>query len=317
MLLVPLMFILLAARVSGPDLTRNLLPAAGVVVALVVVSRPLSVWVSTIGSKLRSPERAYLALMAPRGIVAASVSALFGLRLEERGIDGGADLAALTFLVVAGTVVVYGFSAVPLARRLRVDVPAPGGVVLVGAPPWAASLGAALVDLGLPVLVVACSDDDTDHAVARGLLVYTGRLQSEELDHAVSAIGARLALVVSDREEVAAFAADRIGRLVGQSHLYVVPADDADHAERSSNPSQHWGEVAFGGRLTLDAAAARFVAGASCYPLPIHRERPIGDEAALIRVSNDGIPTIVNSDDVGGTGTLVVFGAMSPLRRMR
>ena len=49
-----------------------------------------------------------------------------------------------------------------------------------------------------------------------GCSTYTGRLQSEDLADAVTAIGAKLALVVSHREEVAAFATDRLGRLLGQ-----------------------------------------------------------------------------------------------------
>lgn len=316
-LLVPLMFILLAARVTLDDLSRNLLPALGVLVVLVGVSRPLSVWVSTIGSKLRSSERAYIASMAPRGIVAASVSALFGLRLEERGIAGGADLAALTFLVVAGTVVVYGLAAVPLAKRLHIDAPEPGGVVLAGAPAWAASFGGALADLGLPVLVVACAEEDLDYVTSRGLLVYPGRLQSEELDDAVKAVGGKFALVASHREEVAAFASERLGRLVGQANLFVVPADDEDLAERTANPGQHWGHMAFGGRITLEGARDLFAAGGECYPLPLDRGELLGDEIPLIAVSDDGIPSIVDGDVSKVQGTLIVFGTHGGLRRRR
>lgn len=308
-LLVPLMFILLAARVQADELSRNLLPALGVLVILVVVSRPLSVWVSTIGSRLRFQERAYVAGMAPRGIVAASVSALFGLRLEQRGIEGGADLAALTFLVVAGTVIIYGAGAMPLARRLRVDVPAPGGFVLVGAPPWAASLGEVLADHGVPVLVVALDEADAHQAASRGLLAYTGRLQSEDLTEAVTAIGAKVALVVSDREEVAAFATDRLGRLLGKTNVHVVAADAHDRDERAAHPSEHWGHMAFDGRLTLEDAAARSATGAVCFPATGNLAE---DVFALVQLSDDGIPSLAAGEVVGGDGTLVVLGSPQP-----
>ena len=311
-LLVPMMFILLAARVTGPDLARNLLPAAGVLAVLVLVARPLSVLVSTIGSTVSPAARRYVAVMAPRGIVAASVSALFGLRLEEHGIDGGPDLAALTFLIITGTVVIYGLAAVPFARRLRVEAPDPAGMVLVGAPPWAADLGAVLVDHGVPVLVIACEEEDAENATSRGLLVYTGRLQSDELDEAVEAIGARLALVVSQREEVAAFAADRLGRLLGQTNLYVVPADRQDHEARQSRPGEHWGRVAFGDQLTLADAAARTAAGHSVSVFD-HTLHPVVDGVALLmRVSDSGIPSIVNGDDRNEeqpAGTLIALSA--------
>ena len=104
--------------------------------------------------------------MAPRGIVAASVSALFGLRLEQQGVAGGADLAALTFLVVAGTVVIYGagrHAAGPSAAHRRTR--ARPGSCSSGAPAWAASLGEVLTDHGVPVLVVVLrAEDDAESA---------------------------------------------------------------------------------------------------------------------------------------------------------
>lgn len=309
-LLVPLMFILLAARVRGPDLERNLLPALAVLAVLVLVGRPLSVWASTIGSTLKTRERSYIAAMAPRGIVAASVSALFGLRLEEQGVAGGNDLAALTFLVVAGTVVVYGAAAVPLARRLRIDAPEPAGFVLVGAPRWAASLGATLADQGVAVLVVPCDPDDDARAAEYGLLTYTGRLQSEALTEAVTAIGARVALVASDREEVAAFATDRLGHLLGKANVQVVAADDDDRDARRASPGEHWGQLAFGGRVTLAAQAARHDRQAMAYvgaPPPGFAGEP------LVHVSDDAIPTLLTSGEVPTSGGTVIALVTPPI----
>ncbi len=88
------------------------------------------------------------------------------------------------------------------------------------------------------MLVVASAEEDLDYETSCGLLVYTGRLQSEQLDEAVAGVGAKFALVASHREEVAAFANERLGRLVGQNNLYVVPTDEDDHAERAASPSQ-------------------------------------------------------------------------------
>ena len=302
-LLVQLMFILLAARVEGPDLERNLLPALGVLAVLVLVGRPLSVWVSTIGSSLKTRERGYIAAMAPRGIVAASVSALFGLRLEEQGVAGGNDLAALTFLVVAGTVVVYGAASGPLARRLRIDVPEPSGFVLVGAPRWAASLGAVLAGQGVPVLVVPCDPGDAERAAEHGLLTYPGRLQSDDLAEAVTAIGARLAVVASDREEVAAFATDRLGQLLGKANVQVVAADDEDRDARRASPGEHWGQLAFGGRVTLAAQEARYdrQAMACSGPLP-----PGLAGEPLVHVSDDAIPTLLTTAEPPSAGGTVI-----------
>ena len=43
-------------------------------------------------------------MVAPRGIVAAAVASLFATKMHEGGIEGGGDLRALVFLVIASTV---------------------------------------------------------------------------------------------------------------------------------------------------------------------------------------------------------------------
>ena len=133
-----------------------------------MVVRPAAVFVSTIGSSITGRERAFLACLAPRGIVAASVSAVFGAALTEGGVAGGEDLAAITFLLVLGTVLVYGFAARPLARALRVDMPEPTGVVVVGSRPWARAFSSTLAGVGVPTLLVAEGDDAAEAAIADG-----------------------------------------------------------------------------------------------------------------------------------------------------
>lgn len=188
-LLIGGIFVVLGARVRAEDLVANLLPGLGVLVVLVLLARPLSVAASTWGSSLPRNERLYLAGLAPRGIVAASVSALFGLKLEDAGIAGGNDLAALTFVVVAGTVVLYGLAARPLSRWLHINVPDPTGVVIIGAPPWAVELGGALQGVDVSVHVVTTDEAEVRMARHADLLVYNGRLMHRDLAETVEEVG--------------------------------------------------------------------------------------------------------------------------------
>lgn len=221
-------FVILGARVQADDLTDNLVPALIILVILVLIVRPLSVLASTIGTPLTRKERIYLASLAPRGIVAASVSAVFGFELAEAGLPGGDDLAAITFLVVAGTTIFYGPLARPLARRLQVDTPDPKGVVLVGARRWARSLGATLSDLGVPVLVVAEDETLGDEAREAGLLVYAGRLEGDDLASALDGVGGRIAVVGSGAEALDAFGIDRVVRHLGRANVWRVARDEKD-----------------------------------------------------------------------------------------
>lgn len=78
--------------------------AVGVLLAILFIARPAAVWLAAIGSTLNWRQKAVLAWIAPRGIVAAAVSALFALQLERLGYSEARTLAALTFLVIVVTV---------------------------------------------------------------------------------------------------------------------------------------------------------------------------------------------------------------------
>jgi NhaP-type Na+/H+ or K+/H+ antiporter len=81
-LLIASLFILLAARVSPEDVRDLGWAGPAFVLFLILVVRPAAVWVSTVGSTLSLRERVFLSWLAPRGIVAASVSPARGSSLR-------------------------------------------------------------------------------------------------------------------------------------------------------------------------------------------------------------------------------------------
>jgi NhaP-type Na+/H+ or K+/H+ antiporter len=56
--------------------------------------------------------------MDPRGIIAASTAASFGVPLAAAGIAGANKLLPATFVVIVGTFAVYGLSGPLMARLL-------------------------------------------------------------------------------------------------------------------------------------------------------------------------------------------------------
>jgi hypothetical protein len=78
--------------------------------------------------------------MAPRGVVAAAVTAVFALRLEQEGFAGAERLVPIVFFVIVGTVAIYGLVDRPLAIRLGIAERDPNGVIIVGAHPFARGL---------------------------------------------------------------------------------------------------------------------------------------------------------------------------------
>src|SRR5690606_22024151 len=104
-ILLSALFILLAARVAPGQILDLGWPALAVLAVMLWVGRPLKVLFSTWGSTLNWRERGLLAWIAPRGIVAAAVSALFALRLEKMDVPHAERLLPMTFLLIIGTVI--------------------------------------------------------------------------------------------------------------------------------------------------------------------------------------------------------------------
>lgn len=119
-LLIGILFVILSARVDPDAVARLGIEGVAFVGLLVLVVRPLVALVSTARSSLAGSERALVAWMMPRGIVAAATASTFQFDLIEAHIPDAHKLVPATFLVIAATVVIYGLTARLLALRLGV-----------------------------------------------------------------------------------------------------------------------------------------------------------------------------------------------------
>ena len=119
-LAITVLFPLLAADVSWGELSPLGWGGVVCVFMLMVIVRPISIWIATMGRELNLKEKIFLAWLAPRGIVTAAVASLFSIRLEQAGILGAGRLQGLVFLTILMTVGIQGLSAKPLANRLEV-----------------------------------------------------------------------------------------------------------------------------------------------------------------------------------------------------
>ncbi len=120
-LAITVLFPLLAADVSWGELSPLGWGGVVCVFMLMVIVRPISIWVATIGRDLNLKEKIFLAWLAPRGIVTAAVASLFSIRLEQAGILGAGRLQGLVFLTILMTVGIQGLSAKPLVNRLKLS----------------------------------------------------------------------------------------------------------------------------------------------------------------------------------------------------
>jgi len=219
-LLISSLFIILAARITVPQLESFSVANWMFVAFLILIVRPFAVWLSTIRQNVNWREKLFLSWMAPRGIVAAAVSAVFAIRLAEIGFSDSVALVPLTFQVIVGTVAVYGLTAPFLARQLGLAQIKPQGVLIAGAQAWARNIARVLRDQGFVVAMVDSNWSNATEARRSGCQTYYNSVLSENLmaDIQLDGIGRLLAMTPND--EVNALAALRFSEIFGRSQIY-------------------------------------------------------------------------------------------------
>lgn len=188
-LLISVLFIILASRLDLAAFTSLGWPAVFVLLSIQFLARPLSVAIATHGSPLSWPERHLLAWIAPRGIVAAAISALFAIRLDQAGFTQAPQLVPLTFMVIIGTVVLQSATAGAIAEWLGVAEPEPKGFLLIGANRLARTIGLTLQEHGFRVVLADANWESIKKARMAGLETFYGQPVSEYASRHLDLIG--------------------------------------------------------------------------------------------------------------------------------
>ncbi len=268
------LFIMLSARITPAVLQQltiaNSLLFLGV---MIFVARPVSVFFSTIRSGLSWREKIFLAWIAPRGIVAATVSSYFALELSRAGYENADKIVALTFLVIVGSVVIYGLTASPLAQWLRLSQSDPQGVLFVGAHSLARTIAKTLKAKDFPVLLVDTNWHNIKAARMEGCRTYYGSILSEyildELD--LEGIGRILALTPND--EANSLAILHFDRMFSSTELYQLPPSiEKEKGAETFSPQHLRGNFLFGSGMTYDYLIQRIRNGAEVKAIKITDE---------------------------------------------
>ena len=255
-LLIGMLFIVLSAHLTRDQLLSIGWGAAGVFAALVLIARPLAVWLSTRGSDLDRRERTLIAGVAPRGIVAASIASVFGLELEAAGVQGAALLTPLAFAVIVASVIVYGLGAGPLARRLGLASRTQEGTLVLGAGAVERAIACALRDAGIDVVVATVNRNDERRARAAGLHTFYGNVLDEHVDLQLELSGIGRLLALTPNDEVNTLAARRLAGIFEHSRTYqLAPARSPAGVEGGA--ADLGGRILFAPDLDYAALATR------------------------------------------------------------
>jgi NhaP-type Na+/H+ or K+/H+ antiporter len=250
-LLISCLFIVLSARLQLADLRGLGWGSLAFVGVMMVVARPLSVFVSTMGSPLNWRERLFIACMAPRGIVAAAISSVFALALVVAGYPQGVEIVPMTFLTVFVTVLLYGLGSIPLARALGLVETNPQGVLFVGAEAWVRALAQTLHEEGYSVLMLDTDWENIRASRMAGLPCLYGSALAEATRDEINYSGLGRMLAVTRNNEVNSLACLAFTEDFGRQEVYQLPFPAAKSGKHEEVALSHRGRLLFGKEWTF------------------------------------------------------------------
>lgn len=228
------------------------------VLTMLFIVRPLSIWLSTIGTDLSWQEKTLVGWIAPRGIVALTVSGYFANVLFDAGYEDAELLTALTFALVFSTVVAHGFTITWLGRKLGLTSSQEPGVVIIGATRFTTTLAKALNDLGKNVLLVDPSWGRLSKARQLGVETYVGDILSEHTEYEVELTPYETMIVASETDSYNALVVNNFVPEMGRVNLYQTAIHQGDPADFHASLS---GRILFGDEFNIHALDEKFTEG--------------------------------------------------------
>ena len=273
-LLISSLFIILAARMSMENLEFLNFQSFLFVGVIVLVIRPLVVFLCTLKTKLHWKEKLFLAWMAPRGIVAAAVASLFSIELINVGYPGAEYLVPITFLVIISTVAIYGLTSSPLARLLGLATPNPQGTLLIGAHVWSRALAKVLKEEGYPVLLVDTNRENIASARRTNLSAFYASILSPSILDEIQMDGIGRLLALTSNDEVNALATLHFVDMFGRAEVYqMLPHGEGKGSEKQETMPKHLrGRFLFGPKATFYFIDAAFREGSTIRKIVIPQD---------------------------------------------
>ncbi len=181
-LLISILFILLAANINIEDLKLVYNWQAVLLFAIVVlIIRPLGVFLSAMGSELKTNEKIFISWVGPRGIVAAGIASLFGLKLFKNGEPGAEYITPLVFMIVLGTVLLNATTARYFAKLVGVFLNKSEGILIIGSSKVSRLIATYLKNNNRHVVLVDNNRSNINKAKDLGLEAIVGNIYGDQL----------------------------------------------------------------------------------------------------------------------------------------
>ncbi|WP_204344536.1 cation:proton antiporter [Psychroserpens algicola] len=237
-LLISILFILLAANINFDELLliynwKTVMLFA----AVVFLIRPLGVFLSTMGSTLKLNEKLFISWVGPRGIVAAGIASLFGLKLASIGVVGAEYITPLVFVIVLGTVLLNATTARLFAKLVGVFLTQSNGILIVGASKVSRLLGHYLESNGRHVVLIDSNQNNIAKAKELGIEALNTNIYSETLTDNIELNDVGYLMAMTGNSDINKYAINKFSKQFGENGAFrLVTSEEINNPEK--NPKE-------------------------------------------------------------------------------
>jgi len=220
-LLISILFILLAANINIEDLLLIYNWKTAILFAVIVfVIRPIGVFLSTRGSSLKLNEKVFISWVGPRGIVAAGIASLFGLKLAKNGVEGAEYITPLVFMIVLGTVLLNATTARFFAKIIGVFLIKSEGVLILGASKVSRLLGHYLEINGRHVVLIDSNESNIEKAKELGLEAISTNIYSDTLMDNIELSDVGYLMALTGNPDINKYAINKFSKQFGENGTF-------------------------------------------------------------------------------------------------
>lgn len=237
-LLISILFILLSANINLSDLeliyNSNSLILFGIVVLII---RPLGVFLSSRKSSLVINEKIFISWVGPRGIVAAGIASLFGLKLTMQGVENANYITPLVFMIVLGTVLLNATTAKLMARFTGVLLKKSEGILIVGASAPARLIATYLKNNNRRVVLIDSNRTSIQTATSEGLEAIECNIYEDEIFENIELNDIGFLLALTGSNTINQYALSKLKSVFGEEGAFRLISEE-EMRDPNSNPEE-------------------------------------------------------------------------------
>ncbi|MDC0008205.1 cation:proton antiporter [bacterium] len=237
-LLISILFILLSANINIEDLALIYnWKTAALFTVIILIIRPLGVFLSASGSNLTFKEKLFIGWVGPRGIVAAGIASLFGSKLLAEGEPGAEYITPLVFMIVLGTVLLNATTARLFAKAVGVFLAKSEGILIIGASKVSRLIASYLQKNNCHVVLIDSNQTNINKAKKLGLEALSENIYSDTLNDNIELNDMGYLMALTGNSDINKYAIKKFEKKFGENGAFrLVNVDELNDPD--NNPKE-------------------------------------------------------------------------------